>query len=77
MIKSRKRVIKSNEMNVITVRLNNHKLAVSVTAQKIRFLIKDFFSKCDQIRSFLRILSHFHEKLHFLYSVPRTIIRKN
>ena len=40
MIKSRKRVIKSNEMNVITVRLNNHKLAVSVTAQKIRFLLR-------------------------------------
>ena len=28
------------------------------TAQKIKFSIKDFFSKCDQIRSFLRIWSH-------------------
>ena len=24
------------------------------TAQKMKFSIKDFFSKCDQIRSFLR-----------------------
>ena len=28
------------------------------TAQKIKFSIKDFFSKCDQIRSFLLIWSH-------------------
>ena len=30
----------------------------SSTAQKIKFSIKDFYSKCDQIRSFLRIKSH-------------------
>ena len=28
------------------------------TAQKIKFTIKDFFSKCDQIRSKLRIWSY-------------------
>ena len=28
------------------------------TAQKMKFSIKDFFSKSDQIRSFLRIWSH-------------------
>ena len=28
------------------------------TAQKMKFSIKDFFSKCDQIGSFLRIWSH-------------------
>ena len=28
------------------------------TAQKVKFSIKDFFSKCDQNRSFLRLLSH-------------------
>ena len=33
-----------------------------VTAQKMKFSIKDFFSKCDQIRSFLRIWSHLLEK---------------
>ena len=32
------------------------------TAQKINFSIKDFFSKCDQIRSFLRIWSHLLKK---------------
>ena len=32
------------------------------TVQKISFSIKDFFSKCDQIRSFLRIWSHLLKK---------------
>ena len=32
------------------------------TAQKMKFSIKDFFSKYDQISSFLRILSHLMEK---------------
>ena len=44
------------------------------TAQKMKFSIKHFFSKCDQIRSFLRIWSRLLQKplsgkLHFLYSV--------
>ena len=43
------------------------------TAQKMKFSIKDFFSKCDQIRSFLCGFGHIywknsHWKLHFLYS---------
>ena len=33
-------------------------LMSSITAQKMEFSIRDFFSKCDQIRSFLRIWSH-------------------
>ena len=32
------------------------------TAQKIKFSIKDLFRKCDQIRSFLRVWSHFLKK---------------
>ena len=32
------------------------------TGQKMKFPIKDFFSKCDQIRSFLRIWSHLLKK---------------
>ena len=32
------------------------------TARKMKFSIKDFFSKCDQIRSFLRIRSHLLKK---------------
>ena len=34
----------------------------SDTAQKKKFSVKDFFSKCDQIRSFLRICSHLLKK---------------
>ena len=36
--------------------------SIYVTAQKMKFSIKDFFSKCDQIRSFLRIWSRLLEK---------------
>ena len=32
------------------------------TAQKMKFSIKDFFGKCDQIRNFLRIWSHLLKK---------------
>ena len=32
------------------------------TAQKMKFSIRYFFSKCDQIRSFLRIWSHLLKK---------------
>ena len=32
------------------------------TAQKIKFFIKDFFSKCEQIRSLLRSWSHLPRK---------------
>ena len=34
----------------------------SSTVQKIKFSIKDFFSKCDQTRSFLRVWSHLLKK---------------
>ena len=30
----------------------------AATAQKMKFFIKNFFSKCDQICSFLRVWSH-------------------
>ena len=39
--------------------LSNH---VIYTTQKMKFSIKDLFSKCDQIRSFLRIWSHLLQK---------------
>ena len=32
------------------------------TAHKLKFFIKEFFSKYDQIRSFLRIWSHLLKK---------------
>ena len=37
-------------------------LNISNTVQKIKFSIKDFFSKCDQIRRKLRIWSHLLKK---------------
>ena len=43
--------------------IQNHvKHLIFNTAQKMKFSIKDFFSKCDQIRRFLRIWSHLLEK---------------
>ena len=39
------------------------------TAQKMKFFIKDFFNKCDRIRSFLDLVAFTEEilngKLHF------------
>ena len=35
---------------------------MKTTAQKMKFFIKDYFSKCDQIRSVLRIWSHLLKK---------------
>ena len=34
----------------------------NITTQKMKFSNKDFFSKCDQTRCFLRIWSHLLEK---------------
>ena len=34
----------------------------TITAQKMKFSIKDFFSKCDQTRSILRIWSYLRKK---------------
>ena len=38
------------------------KKVLTDTAKKMEFTIKDFFSKCDQIPSFLRIWSHLLKK---------------
>ena len=35
---------------------------IYIIAQKMKFSIKEFFSKCDQIRSLLRIWSHLPKK---------------
>ena len=52
--------IKAVETEKIIRRLTCTKIPISqkekhYTAQKAKFSIKDFFSKCDQIRRFLRI----------------------
>ena len=42
------------------------------TAQKMKFSIKDLLSKCEQIRSFLRIRSHLLKKFlmeNFIFCV--------
>ena len=47
------------------------------TAQKMKFSINDFFSKCDQIRSFLRIWSHLLKKYlmeNFIFCAVRVFI---
>ena len=46
------------------------------TAQKMKFSIKDFFSKCVQIRIFLRIWSHLLKKSsmeNFIFCVVKTL----
>ena len=56
--------------------LLNHSIKIQtqprgyVTAQKIKFSVNDFFSKCEQVRSFLRICSHLLKKSlteHFIF----------
>ena len=42
--------------------LYNCTILYSFIQKKMKFSIKDFFSKCDQIRSFLRIWSHLLKK---------------
>ena len=47
------------------------------TAQKIKFSIKDLFSKCDQIRSFLSIWSHLLKKSlmeNFIFGGVETVL---
>ena len=41
---------------------NSSRTDTKHTAQIMKFSIKDFFSKCEQIRSFLRICSHLLKK---------------
>ena len=51
-------------MNIVYIS-KKVKISISVitnTAQKIKFSIKNFFSKCDQIRRKLRIWSHLLKK---------------
>ena len=42
--------------------MENKRSVKGSTAQKMKFSIKDFFSKCDQIRRKLRIWSHLLKK---------------
>ena len=44
---------------------------LTYTAQKMKFAIKDFFSKCDQIRSILNGKLHFFCSDTFLFQEAR------
>ena len=45
------------------------------TTQKMKFSIKGFFSKCDQIRSFLRIWSYLLKKSLTENFILRAVLR--
>ena len=54
--------------------MNTISIIGMITAQKMKFSITDFFSKCDQIRSFLQSWPHLLKKsitenFHFLCSM--------
>ena len=55
---------------IIILHHHFHHVLSSFTVQKMKFSIKDFFSKCDQIRRKLIFTEEIlDEKLHFLCSV--------
>ena len=58
---------------------NNKWVNANNTAQKMKFSIQDFFSKCDQIRRPADLVTFTEEilngKLHFLCSAKRRIFQ--
>ena len=62
-----------SQLNLVTTKTGTKVEIIISTAQKMKFSIKDFFSKCDQIRRKTADLVTFTEqilndKLHFLCS---------
>ena len=58
------------------IRMSNDVHGISFSAQKIKFPIKDYFSKCDQNRSFLQIWSHLLKKSfmkNFIYCALKVL----
>ena len=53
---------KHTKFGIISYGIGLDPVATSYTAQKMKFPITDFFSKCDQIHSFLWIWSHLLKK---------------
>ena len=54
--------------------------ALIITAQKMKFSIKDLLSKCDQIRSFQHIWSHLLKKSlmeNFIFCVVNVLQYKS
>ena len=56
------RNVKMMYHNPLLAHRHTHARKKEYTAQKMKFSIKDFFSKYDQIRSFLQIWSHLLKK---------------
>ena len=60
------RALQQNEKHTIVLKKNCDYFAhdfMTITTQKMKISIKDSFSKCNQIRSFLRIWSHLLKKI--------------
>ena len=55
-------ILKVAKNQCLTLSLEDTYLVADLTAQKMKFSIKDFSSKCDQIRRFLQIWSHLLKK---------------
>ena len=55
---------------------NLEQIIVCCTAHKMKFSIKDFFSKCDQIRIFLRIWSYLLKKSLMENFIFRAVLEK-
>ena len=49
-------------MSMAMATVDDAPIAAEIPLQKMKFSIKDFFSKCDQIGSFLRIWSYLLKK---------------
>ena len=49
-------------ISLVVVKSNNKYSDSLHTVQKMKFSVKDFFSKCEQIRRKLRICSHLLKK---------------
>ena len=71
-------IAKLNETKYLVLRSCVYDMTFSNTAQKMKFSIKDFFSKYDQIRRKMRIWSHLLKKSlmenFILCAVQQTII---
>ena len=55
-------------------------MVTNLTAQKVKFPIKDFFSKCDQIRRKLQIWSHLLKRSlmeNFIFSAVSCIFAED
>ena len=49
-------------MSMAMATVDDAPIAAEIPLQKMKFSIKDFFSKCDQIGSFLQIWSYLLKK---------------